>query len=79
MVVRPPRPRFHSANVLSEFVVWSESPAGTSLRLPCFFFGELPSLGLDGLWLQADGCSGRASWVGAMVGAYSSVVLTRGW
>src|SRR4051812_28276715 len=27
MVTRPPRPRFDSAEVLPEFVVWSEQPA----------------------------------------------------
>ena len=31
MVARPPRPRFHSAEVSPEFVVWSESPAGSWL------------------------------------------------
>ena len=79
MIVRPPRPRFSLLDVLPEFVVWSESPAGTSIRLPCFFSSELPSSGLDGLWLQADGCCSRASWVGTKVAAYGGVVLTRGW
>ena len=79
MIVRPPRPRFSSLDVLPEFVVWSESPAGTSLRLPRFFSGELPSSGLAGLWLQADGCCSRASWVSIEVSASSSMVLTRGW
>ena len=67
MIVRLPRPCFSSLDVLPEFVVWSESPAGTSLRLPRFFSGELPSSGLDGLWLRADGCCSKASWVGAEV------------
>ena len=79
MIVRPPRPCFSSLEVLPEFVVWLESPNGTSLRLPRFFFGELPSSGLDGLWLQADGCCSRASWVGAEVAAFGGMVLTRGW
>ena len=29
MVARPPRLRFHSAEVSPEFIVWSENPAGT--------------------------------------------------
>nr|XP_020167899.1 B3 domain-containing protein Os03g0212300-like [Aegilops tauschii subsp. strangulata] len=65
--------------MLPEFVVWSESLTGTLLRLPRFFSGELPSSGLDGLWLQADGYCSRASWVGAEVAASGGVVLTRGW
>ena len=40
MVARPPRPCFHSAEVLPEFVVWSENPAGTWLQLPRFFAGD---------------------------------------
>ena len=31
VVARPPRPRFHSAEVLPEFVIWSENPAGNWL------------------------------------------------
>ena len=79
MIMCPPRPRFSSLDVLPEFVVWSESPAGTSLRLPRFFSGELPSSGLDGLWLQADGYCSRASWVGIEVTTAGSMVLARGW
>ena len=79
MIMRPPRPLFSSLDVLPEFMVWSETPTGTSLRLPHFLSGELPSLGPDGLWLQADGCCGRASWVGTKVSASGSMVLTRGW
>ena len=75
VIVRPPRPRFSLLDVLPEFMVWSESPAGTSLRLPRFFSGELPSLGLAGLWLQADGCCSRASWVSTDVSASGSMVL----
>ena len=67
MVVRPPQPRFHSAEVLPEFVVWSERPAGTWLPLPRFFMGELPAMGPDGFWLQADGYCRKASWVGVEV------------
>ena len=51
MVVWRPRSCFHSAGGLPEFIVWSEKPAGTLLWLPCFFTGELPASGLDGLWL----------------------------
>ena len=79
MIVRPPRPRFSLLDVLPEFVVWSESPAGTSLRLVCFFSDELPSSGLDGLWLQAGGCCSRASWAGIEVTAAGNVALTHGW
>ena len=40
MVARPPRPFFHSAEVLPEFVVWSENPVGAWLQLLLFFIGE---------------------------------------
>ena len=79
MIVCPPRLRLSSLNVLPEFVVWSKNPASTSLRLPRFFSGELPSSGLDDLWLHANGCCSRATWVGAEVAASGSVVLTHGW
>ena len=49
MVVRPPRPHFSSLEVLPEFEVWLENPASTSLRLPRFSSGELPSSGPVGL------------------------------
>ena len=78
MVARPPRSRFHSAEVLPEFVVWSERPAGTWLQLPRSFAGELPATGLDGLWLQADGCCSKASWAAVEVSAASNAVLARG-
>ena len=29
VAARPPRPRFHSAEVLPEFIVWSVDPTGT--------------------------------------------------
>ena len=77
MVARPPRPRFHSAEVLPEFVVWSEQPAGTWLQLPRSFAGELPAAGLDGFWLQADGCCSMASWVAVEVSAAGNAVLAR--
>ena len=51
MDVRPPQPRFHSAEVLPEFIVWSEDPAGSRLQLPRFFADELPATGPGGLWL----------------------------
>ena len=51
MVARPPYPRFHTAEVSPEFVVWSENPAGNWLQLPRFFVGELPASGPGGLWL----------------------------
>ena len=54
MVARTPHPRFHSAEVSSEFVVWSENPAGNWLQLPCFFVNELSAPGPGGLWLQAE-------------------------
>ena len=46
MVAWPPRSRFHSAEVLPKFVVWSERPAITWLTLPRFFTGELPAAGV---------------------------------
>ena len=61
MVAWPPRPCFHSAEVLPEFVVWSKNPAGNWIQLPHFFADELPAAGPGGLWLQADGCCSRAS------------------
>ena len=63
VVAWPPRPRFHSAEVLPEFVVWLDNLAGNWLQLPRFFAGELPVAGPGGLWLQADDCCSRASWV----------------
>ena len=54
MVAWPPRPRFHLAEVLPEFVVWSENPAGNWLQLPRFFADELSAAGPGGLWLQAN-------------------------
>ena len=36
-------------------------------------------MGLDGLWLQADGCCSRASWAGVEVTAVGNVSLTPGW
>ena len=79
MVARPPRSCFHSAEVLPEFVVWLESPAGTWLPLPCSFAGELPAGGLDSLWLQADGCCSKASWASLEVSVTGNSALTRGW
>ena len=79
VIVCPRWPRFCSLDVLPKFVVWSESPAGTSLWLPRFFSSELPSSGLASLWLQAAGCCSRASWVSTEVSASGSVVLARGW
>ena len=55
VVARPPRARFHLAEVLPQFVVWSEDPADSWLQLPRFIADELPAPGLGGLWLQADG------------------------
>ena len=79
MVARPPRPRFHSAEVLPEFVVWSENPAGNWLQLPRFFADELSASGPGGLWLQAGGCCSRASWVVVEVSVAGNIALTRGW
>ena len=63
MVARPPRPWFHASEVLPEFVVWSEDPAGSWLQLPRFFANKPPAAGPGELWLQVDGCCSRASWV----------------
>lgn len=79
MVARPPRPRFHTAEVSPEFVVWSENPAGNWLQLPRFFAGELPASGPGGLWLQADGCCSKASWVAVETSAAGNIALARGW
>ena len=78
MVARHPRLRFHSAKVLTEFVVWSEDPAGNWLQLPRFFIDELPAVGPGGLWLQADGCCSRASWVAVEVSIAGNIALARG-
>ena len=79
MVARPPRPRFHVSEVMPEFVVWSEDPAGSWLQLPRFFAVELPASGPGGLWLQADGCCSRASWVAVEVSVAGNIALARGW
>ena len=79
MVARPPRRRFHASEVLPEFVVWSEDPAGSWLQLPRFFADELPASGPGGLWLQADGCCSRASWVAVEVSVAGNIALARGW
>ena len=79
MGVRPPRPRFRSAEVLPEFVMWSADPSSTRLQLPRFFVGELSAGTRGGLWLQADGCCSRASWASLEVSASRNAVLTRGW
>ena len=79
MVARPPRPRFHPAEVLPVFVVWSENPAGTWLQLPRFFAGELPAMGPGALCLQADGCCSKSSWVAVEVSVAGNAALARGW
>ena len=65
--------------VLPEFIVWSAEPASTRLPLPHFLLGELPAGAPGGLWLQADGCCSRASWVSLEVSAAGSLFLARGW
>ena len=77
--VRPPRPRFRSAEVLPEFVVWSADPSSTRLQLPRFFVDELPASARCGFWLQADGCCSRASWASLEVSVSGNVALTRDW
>ena len=79
VVARPPWPRFHSAEVMPEFIVWSENPADTWLQLPRFFVGKLPATGVGGLWLQADGCCSKASWVTVEVSIAGNVALALGW
>ena len=61
-----------------EFLVWSEDPAGNWLQLPCFFAGELSASGPGGLWLQADGCCSKASWVAVETSAAGNIALARG-
>src|SRR4051812_11366754 len=51
VAARPPKPRFRSAEVLPEFVVWSADPTNTWLQLPRFFVGELPVDAQCGFWL----------------------------
>jgi hypothetical protein len=72
------RPWSRSADFFPEFIVWTKKPAGTWFPLPCFFSKVLPS-GLDGLWVQADGCCSKASWVSVEVTAVGGIDLTRGW
>ena len=76
---RPPRPRFCTAEVLPEFVMWSAGPTSTRLPLPCFLLGELPAGAPGGLWLQADGCCSQASWASLEFSAAGSLALARGW
>ena len=78
MVARLPMPRFHLAEVLPEFIMWSENPADTWLQLLRFFAGELPATSLGGLWLQANGCCSKASWVAVEVSTAGNAVLARG-
>ena len=39
----------------------------------------MPTFGPGGLWLQADGCCSRASWVTVEVSVAGNIALTRGW
>ena len=73
----PPCRQFHSTEVLPEFVVWSEDPAGTWLQLLRFFTGELLATGPGGCWLQADSCCSRASWVAVLLSAAGNIALAR--
>ena len=79
MVARSSRPRFHSAEVSPEFVFWSENPAGNWLQLPCFLVDELIAPGPGRLWLQADGCCSKASWVAVKTSTAGNIALARGW
>ena len=79
MVAWPPRPHFHLAEASPEFVVWSENPASNWLQLLRFFVDELPAPGPSGLWLQADGCYSKASWVAVETSAAGNIALARGW
>ena len=65
--------------MLPEFVVWLENPAGNWLQLPRFFVDETPAFGPGGLWLQADSCCSRASWVVVEVSAAGYIALVCGW
>ena len=78
MMARTPRPRFHSAEVSPEFVVWLKNPAGNWLQLPRFFADEPPASGPGGLWLQADGCCSKASWVAVETSAAGNIALALG-
>ena len=49
------------------------------LQLPRFFVDELPAPGPGGLWLQADGCCSKASWVAVETSAAGNIALARGW
>src|SRR4051812_32762827 len=79
LITRPPRPCFHSVEVLPKFVMWSENPTGAWLQLPRFFAGELPATGPGGLWLQEDGCCSKASWVAVEVSIAGNAFLAHGW
>ena len=59
--------------------MWSAEPTSTRLPLPRFLLGKLPAGAPCGLWLQADGCCSRASWVSLEVSAAGSLSLARGW
>lgn len=78
VATRPPRPRSHSGDSPSKFVVWAEKPAGAWLQLPCFFAGALPAGAPGGFWVQADGCCSKASWVEAKVTDAGNVFLNAG-
>ena len=76
--MRPPRQRFHTVEVLPEFIVWAAEPTSARLQLPRFLLGDLPAGALGSLWLQADGCYSRASWASLEVSTAGSLALTRG-
>ena len=40
---------------------------------------KLPTPSLGGLWLQADGCCSKASWVAVETSAAGNIALARGW
>ena len=49
------------------------------VQLPRSFTGELPAAGPGGLWLQADGCCSRASWVTVEISVTGNMALAQGW
>ena len=79
VATRQLRPLSHKADEAREFLVWVERPEGTWIHFSRFFTEELPAGGPDSLWLQADGCFSKASWVEVEVTPAGNVFLNRGW
>ncbi|KAE8775466.1 Heat shock cognate 70 kDa protein 1 [Hordeum vulgare] len=62
-----------------KLMTWVDRSEIALLQLPNFLAKAMPASGPWGLWLQADGCCSRASWVEVEVTPDGYVYLNRGW